>query len=79
LEELQDRSYLLDQDEPAFDNALLVCLYKGQNACLPSEIREKLAGHTTMHVVPAVRVRLGLISVSISRSYNQRKNTTTHS
>jgi len=60
LEELQDRTYLPDQGEPAFDNALLVCLYKGQNACLPSKTRENLTGHTTMQVIPALRVRLGL-------------------
>ena len=69
-EEQQARTYLVDQREPAFDNALLVCLYKGQNACLPSETRKNLAGHTTMQVVPALRVRLGLISMDISRSYS---------
>jgi hypothetical protein len=78
LEELQDRTYPPDQGEPAFDNALLVCLYKGQNACLPSETRENLAGHTTTQAVPALRVRLGPISMGISRSYKQRKSTTTH-
>lgn len=41
--------------------------------CIPCETRENLAGHTTMQVVLALRVRLGLISVGISRSYNQRK------
>ena len=73
LEELQACTYLLDQGEPAFDNALLVCLYKGQNACLPCETRENRAGRTTMQVVLALRVRLGLIGVGISRSYNRRK------
>jgi hypothetical protein len=78
LEELQDRSYLPDQGEPAFNNALLVCLYEGQNACLPSETRESQTEHTTMQAVPALRVRLGPISMGTSRSYKQRKSTTTH-
>jgi hypothetical protein len=34
LEELQDHTYLPDQGEPAFDNALLVCLYEGSKCVL---------------------------------------------